>query len=178
MDGSNPFSFTSVSDAPIRIHCKTEVKMALTEIDGRFPRPHTTYFGRRGPWGALARVSSKQQNWARRRPTKTQPRSNTPWAGGPANLFHLFFLFYVISLVLLLRTPAASHRRHPEITLLWIDPPELTRTDRLPGEEYGEGSARRVQTSKSELPDSMICIMYRGSASRGVQSWILKSQRA
>ena len=68
-----------------------------------------------------------------------------------------------------MRTPAASHRRPLEIIILWIDPLELSRIDRLPGEEYGEGSARSVQTSNSELPDSMICIMYRGSGSRGVQ---------
>ena len=43
------------------------------------------------------------------------------------------------------------------------------RIDRLPGEEYGQGFARSVQTLNSELPDSMICIMYRGSGSRGVQ---------
>ena len=71
--------------------------------------------------------------------------------------------------MLLLKTPAASHRRPLEIIILWIDPLELSRIDRLPGEEYGEGSARSVQTSNSELPDSMICIMYRGSGSRGVQ---------
>ena len=59
--------------------------MALTEIGPRWARPRRTYFGRRGRWGALARVSPKQQNWAQRRPTKTQPRSNAPWAGGPAN---------------------------------------------------------------------------------------------
>ena len=70
-----------------------------------------------------------------------------------------------------LRTPAASHRRPLEIIILWIDPLELSRIDRLPGEEYGEGSTRSVQTLNSELPDSMICIMYRGSGSRGVQIW-------
>ena len=31
------------------------------------------------------------------------------------------------------------------------------------------GFARSVQTLNSEFPDSMICIMYRGSGSRGVQ---------
>ena len=68
-----------------------------------------------------------------------------------------------------LKAPAASHRRPLEIIILWIDPLELSRIDRLPGEEYGEGSARSVQNSNSELPESMICIMYRGSGSRGVQ---------
>ena len=68
-----------------------------------------------------------------------------------------------------MRTPAASHRRPLEIIILWVDPLEFIRIDRLPGEEYGEGSARSVQTLNFELPDSMICIMYRGSGSRGVQ---------
>ena len=35
MHGSNPFCFTSVSDAPIRIHCKTEMKIALPPNEGR-----------------------------------------------------------------------------------------------------------------------------------------------
>ena len=46
-----------------------------------------------------------------------------------------------------------------EIIILWIDPLELSRIDRLPGKEYGEGLARSVQNSNSELPESMICIM-------------------
>ena len=53
MGGSDPFSFTSDSDAPIRIHCKTEAKMALTEIDGMSARLRRMDFPRRGPWGAL-----------------------------------------------------------------------------------------------------------------------------
>ena len=68
-----------------------------------------------------------------------------------------------------MRTPAASHRRPLEIIILWIDPLELSRIGRLPGEECGEGSARSVKNSNSELPESMICIMHRGSRSRGVQ---------
>ena len=52
---------------------------------------------------------------------------------------------------------------------MWIDPLELDRNYRLPGEEYGEGSARSVQNSNSELPESMMCILFRGSGSRGVQ---------
>ena len=72
-------------------------------------------------------------------------------------------------LSLLLRTPAASHRRPIEIIILWIDPLELSRIDGLRGEEYGEGSAWSVQNFNSELPKSIMCIMYGGSGSRGDQ---------
>ena len=68
MGGSNPFSFTSDSDAPIRIHCKTEVKIALTEIGGGWAGLRRTDFGRRGPWGSLARVQqeTKQRGTGKR----------------------------------------------------------------------------------------------------------------
>ena len=63
-------------------------------------------------------------------------------------------------MMILLRTPAASHRRPLEVIILRVGPLELSRIDRLPGEEYGEGSARSVQNSNSESPESMIRIMY------------------
>ncbi len=38
-----------------------------------------------------------------------------------------------ISTIIIIRTPAASHRRPLEIINLWIDPLELGRVDRLLG---------------------------------------------
>ena len=73
-------------------------------------------------------------------------------------------------MLLLLRTPAASHRRPLEIIILWIDPLELSRIDRLPGEEYGEGSAWSVQNWNSEPPENIICIMFGGSGPECVQN--------
>ena len=44
--------FTGDPDAPFRIHRAYAVAMALTEIGGDPAGRRTTYFGRRGPWGA------------------------------------------------------------------------------------------------------------------------------
>ena len=88
--------------------------MALTPIDGDPARPRRTYFGRRGPWGALFARSGNNNNTARGSNGDLTRR----WAHGPANsnlfirlIFSCSFLFLLISsycsvciiLVLLLR---------------------------------------------------------------------------
>ena len=52
-DGSNPFSFTGDSDAPIRIHCKTDAKKHYPGIEKRLGRLRRTDFRRRRPWAGL-----------------------------------------------------------------------------------------------------------------------------
>ena len=53
IDGSNPCILKMNPECVERIHRAYAIAMALREIGGDPPGRLATYFGRRGPWGAL-----------------------------------------------------------------------------------------------------------------------------
>ena len=81
IEGSNQFIFRDDRECVDRIHRKYQVAMTLPEIDPRLPRPRGTYFGGRGPWGALFARSGNNNKMTQ----GTHKGLTRRWAHGPAN---------------------------------------------------------------------------------------------
>ena len=94
MGGSDPFSFTSDSDAPIRIHCKTEAKKHYPGIEKRWGRqevkrrreakreiPGKASGAPRAPKKVVEQMSEIQKSVKWRLHSKHRPRSLHIYSG-------------------------------------------------------------------------------------------------